>query len=79
MENENMDDLKYFHNPEPVCPHCDAVLRDAWELNFYRDEETEVDCGTCEKPYTINRDITITYSTTPTTKDEAMRSGETLP
>jgi hypothetical protein len=57
-------DLKY--NPYPVCPYCGRKYRDAWELSFDGDMEgsTEVECGGCEKPYTIQRNVEVTYSTT---------------
>ena len=51
-------DHKYTH--EPVCPHCGYVHRDSWE---WHGDDGEYDCGSCEKPFSYSRQVSITYST----------------
>jgi hypothetical protein len=50
---------------EPVCPYCGYVFRNAWELNFDEglEGQTETDCGECERPLKIWRNVSISYST----------------
>lgn len=59
-----MSDLDLFHNPDPVCPHCGASYRDAWELRLEDGGVAEVECGSCENEYTVTCSITVTYDTT---------------
>lgn len=53
------------YTDEPICPHCGKSVSDAWEINFGAtgDEETELECGHCEKPFTVSRRITVKYCT----------------
>lgn len=62
-----MHRLELCWNPEPVCPYCGHKRGDAWEINFGLGLEgsTEIDCGNCEKPYFVERNIEVTYSTSP--------------
>ena len=45
-----------------ICPHCGKPMSDAWELDL-GDDELEYDCGWCEEPMLIHRNIEITYCT----------------
>lgn len=55
---------KHEYTPAPVCPHCGHVMRDAWELPIDGPEgECEADCGECDKPFIVSRQITVYYST----------------
>lgn len=51
--------------PQPVCPHCGHVERDAWEWNFGpgMEGEADVDCASCGEPFVCEREVTIYYST----------------
>jgi len=53
------------HTPEPVCPHCWAEMTDAWDLNLEEGSPMEVECGSCEKTYTVVKHVKVTYSTEP--------------
>lgn len=41
-----------------TCPWCGYENVDSWEL-----EDGEYDCGSCEKPFVVERQIEVTYST----------------
>lgn len=54
-------DLDCWMEPEPRCPWCGTVQGDAWEWGG--DEDGEKACGTCEKPFTYIRHITVEWTT----------------
>ena len=61
-----MTDLDLKYNSEPVCPHCGEVADgDASELDFdgNMEGECQIDCGNCDKPLSVYREVTVTYST----------------
>jgi hypothetical protein len=70
MGENKVEETKYLFNKEPICPNCETEYRDAWELTFDGggEGETEVECGSCEKPFTIARHISVSYSTYPATR-----------
>mgnify|MGYP007083488473 CR=1 FL=1 len=62
MSSDHTPDHEY--TADPVCPHCGAVQRDAWEIDFGGCEgTTEIDCGECEKPMEVSRHCSVTYTT----------------
>jgi DNA-directed RNA polymerase subunit RPC12/RpoP len=60
-------------NPQPVCPHCGAPERDAWEIDFGAgmEGETEIECGNCSEEYVAAREVSVTYSTRKVSKQQA--------
>lgn len=48
-----------MHNSEIICPHCDSEQMDAFEV----EESGDQDCDSCGKEFYVDRDVTITYST----------------
>ena len=55
-----------FYAIEPECPYCGHLVRDAWELNFGGMEgETTHECGHCEREFTVERSVSISYTTRP--------------
>ena len=55
-----MNDINHEYTNEIVCPHCGAEWSDSWECaNDYGEEE----CDECEKKFSYNRDVEVTYST----------------
>lgn len=52
----------YSHETRPTCPHCGEEIQDAWELFREMEETTEADCESCEKTFSITRDVTFYYS-----------------
>lgn len=50
------------HTSEVVCPHCGKAQSDSWE---FKDSE-DVECGSCEKPFHVERHTSVTYTTTKT-------------
>ncbi len=54
-----MNDLKYMNNSEIVCPYCDSEQGDAFTV----EESGDIDCDNCGKEFYVDREVTITYST----------------
>lgn len=50
---------------EPVCPYCAGTYGDAWELDLWDDDEREVFCHECSKPYSLRAHVSVTYTTQP--------------
>lgn len=59
------DFYRCYSNREPVCPYCNHVYRDAWDLQLDEDETAEIECGKCERQFEIQKLVAITYSTKP--------------
>jgi uncharacterized Zn-finger protein len=59
------DPADHEYTDEPVCPYCGELYEDAWEIDcgMSDDQEVEVDCPGCEKPFLVTRDITVRYTT----------------
>ena len=47
--------------PDPVCPYCGEKVSDAWEL----DDDTEIECGACEREFWCWRVVDVRYTTGP--------------
>ncbi len=47
------------------CPSCGAKQGDLWEYDFGANEETEADCGSCGKTYTLHKSISVDYAASP--------------
>ena len=57
---------RHHYTSDIVCPHCGYVDQDSWEVG--RGEEGDIgeqDCGRCEKPFSAQRHISVSYSTEP--------------
>ena len=56
----------YTHARYITCPYCGREDRDSWDVNFgpHMEGDAEVECGNeeCEKTFTVNRYIDVTYS-----------------
>lgn len=44
------------------CPHCGEMFTDLWDYNWDSDELVITECGECEKPVDIIRNVTVTYT-----------------
>lgn len=49
-------------NDECVCPYCGAENGDSWELSG---DSGITECGTCGRPFSYERCISVDYSTSP--------------
>lgn len=66
-----------FYTNEPECPYCGHTVRDAWELNFGGMEgETTHECGHCEREFTVERSVSISYTTRPSANGEHEPRGQ---
>jgi transcription elongation factor Elf1 len=61
------DELDCWHERDPRCPHCGHVMDDTCDLfgtHFEHDgHTTEVECGRCERSFTITLHVEFTYTT----------------
>lgn len=46
-----------------ICPHCNYEHEDSWE---HTEDEPEFRCADCDKIFSMTRDVTVSYTTTPT-------------
>ncbi len=60
-----MADFDTSHTHNAICPHCRHEHGDSWEFDFGSDEVGEVECSSCDEPFWCQRNVTITYSTSP--------------
>jgi transcription elongation factor Elf1 len=58
----DMEEFDTYGTHYPVCPHCGSEKFGAWEFDFDNECE-EVNCGVCEKPFVIIRNVYIDYTT----------------
>ena len=59
------DDIKKFdgdtkYTSNIICPHCGYEDQDSWEMTK---DSGEVNCSRCDKEFFVERDVTVTYST----------------
>lgn len=63
-----MADFKWTE--QPICPYCEHVERDAWEIEFPPGIECVVTCcNSCGKDFTVCERVTVNYSTYELTPD----------
>jgi hypothetical protein len=58
-----VSDIEHWLTDEIVCPHCGYEHTDSWEANDGKEGDWVGECHDCEKPISIERHVTITYST----------------
>ena len=51
--------IKHEFTREAVCPYCGCEESDSWEL----EDGGEYECGECDGIYTVQRIVTVEYST----------------
>jgi len=54
-------EMHHNYTDEAVCPYCLEEQSDSWEFNDWVERH---ECGSCDKPFSISRNVTINYSTT---------------
>ncbi len=54
------EEIDHTYTTEITCPYCGYEDNDSWEVS---DEHGFMDCGSCEKQFHYERDVTVTYST----------------
>ena len=55
------EEINHEFTQEIVCPYCGYKFSDSWELNDSSGIVQE--CHGCEKPFTLEVDFDVTYST----------------
>ena len=55
------------HSRNIVCPYCDYVDQNSWEVDFGPSIEGDIkiDCGRCGETFNVSRSVEITYTSTP--------------
>ncbi len=43
------------------CPHCGALVGDL-DDHRWNNDTVETECGTCEKPFTLTRIVSVDYT-----------------
>lgn len=57
------DQLPYWKNPQPICPHCDKALDELYDFTM-RDGEIEVaECYYCDREFEIEFEVKVSYTT----------------
>lgn len=57
-----MDWLDCFCTTKAICPWCGHEDPDSWE---YGEGETDVECPSCRKPFTVEVTVSVEYTTEP--------------
>jgi transcription elongation factor Elf1 len=58
-----MEKFDTDYTRDPICPHCGHKQLNAWELFTDMEEDVEMDCGECDKPFICSRQVEVSYST----------------
>ena len=59
--SKKIDTLKNLYNRYITCPYCGWEDKDSWEANH--ENETETECGRCEKEFVCLANVEVTWST----------------
>lgn len=63
FEKEEIEQFDHEYTHEIVCPYCGYEDWDSWEFGGGDGEQSEEDCGRCEKTFLTKRNISINYTT----------------
>ena len=65
--SEITDEIDHEHTDEITCPYCGWTDMDSWEAIVYKegnpDDLGTIECPACQRSFTAEREITITYTT----------------
>lgn len=61
-ELNTLDEWGLCANDEAVCPYCGEEQSDSWELSI---DYGKMDCGDCFRPFLYEREVSVTYNTSP--------------
>jgi hypothetical protein len=67
-----MSQIDHEHTTSIVCPYCGHENSDSWE---YQEDEDDVDCGSCDKSFSLAVHHSTTYTTSRKPCAEAHRFG----
>ena len=56
---KTFEEYETWRTDDVICPHCAHVHGDSWEFP----DNAIVDCHDCDKPFMMERNIDISYST----------------
>lgn len=54
------------YTQDVTCPWCGKEATDSWEM-----DDGEYDCRWCDKPFYVNRNVSVDYSTEKVIKEES--------
>lgn len=64
---EEPEDMLY--EDEITCPYCGDEHSDSWEM---ADDDSHYECGTCGGIFSYQRDVEVTYNSSPVSPPEAL-------
>lgn len=59
-----MSNVTHDEGDRIACPHgCGGYTRDLWDFGWIgeEDETMHIDCGKCEKPVSLVRNVSVSY------------------
>jgi hypothetical protein len=65
--DDELESLDTWHESEVMCPYCKSVQHDSWE---FPNEDDDVECGDCQKHFSMVREVEVTYSTYKKPREE---------
>jgi len=73
MSDKEISDLDCCYNSFPVCPHCGEEQEDCLDGQPDRGDgdEWETECCECEKRYTVEMCVVVTYDTRKLESEES--------
>jgi hypothetical protein len=60
-----------------TCPYCGSVDEESWESNRMGEGPHKVECGDCERTFSLSIEFSVTYSTEKI--EPVQSSGQTPP
>ena len=64
---------EYNYTREITCPYCGSEDDNSWEVNELDSDGDCIEdycCGSCEKQFSVTKDITVSYSSYVTENNE---------
>jgi len=58
-----MDAINHEYTSEIVCPWCGYEFGDSWDIGPEDEDIGQIECEECERAFTANRNISVSYST----------------
>ena len=69
-----MNEINYENTNELVCPYCGYIESDSW--SYLTKDLSAIYCKNCSKPFSAEREVTTTYTSTPYFSQDAQENCE---
>lgn len=57
---------KFMDTRNIICPYCEHIHKDSYEIGSGGEEDNQMECYNCEQPFFYSRNITVSYYTSRT-------------